>query len=128
YEILVRAGPLTRVGEVAKATGASRPASRAFLVFDGGLPGATVETARTSLSAAGFQVIAAQARATETDKSLVSAQRLLAEMTRHRLDRLEPVIALGGGIVGDLAGFVAAVYRRGVPFIQCPSTLLSMVD
>jgi len=47
---------------------------------------------------------------------------------RSRLGRWDPIIALGGGIVGDVAGFVAATYRRGVPVIQCPTTLLSMVD
>src|SRR5690606_674989 len=45
-----------------------------------------------------------------------------------RLERKSPVIALGGGITGDTAGFVAATYLRGVPFIQCPTTLLAMVD
>ena len=78
--------------------------------------------------AAGFAITTAQARATETDKSLETVERLLAEVAETNHERRDPVIALGGGIVGDVAGFVAAIYRRGVPVIQCPTTLLSMVD
>jgi 3-dehydroquinate synthase len=59
---------------------------------------------------------------------LSTYQKHLAQIAATGHSRVDPVIALGGGIVGDLAGFVAASYRRGVPVIQCPTTLLSMVD
>ncbi len=67
-------------------------------------------------------------RAGEQTKTLATAQRLLADCAVHRLDRGEPILALGGGVVGDLAGFVAATYKRGTPIIQCPTSLLAMVD
>ncbi|MFN5662133.1 MAG: 3-dehydroquinate synthase family protein, partial [Planctomyces sp.] len=67
-------------------------------------------------------------RASEEDKTLESAGRALAEAARLRLERGDVVIAIGGGVVTDIAGFVAATYRRGVDVVQCPTTLLAMVD
>jgi 3-dehydroquinate synthase len=64
----------------------------------------------------------------EAYKSLNWASRLYDIMVEHRMDRRSPVIALGGGVIGDLTGFVAATYMRGVPFIQVPTSLLAQVD
>lgn len=64
----------------------------------------------------------------EAHKTLRSAERLYREALRARLDRRGAIIALGGGVVGDVAGFVAATYMRGVALVQCPTTLLAMVD
>jgi len=64
----------------------------------------------------------------EPSKSLRTLQRLQAEMLRRELDRTTCVVALGGGVVGDLAGFAAATYLRGVDWIAVPTTLLAMVD
>ncbi len=64
----------------------------------------------------------------EKSKSLKVASLVIADMTRHARNKRLFVIALGGGVVGDLAGFVASVYKRGVSFIQVPTTLLSQVD
>lgn len=80
------------------------------------------------LAAAGVESFVVPLLAAESAKSLDAAREALVEMARHKLDRTGIVIALGGGLVGDVAGFCAAVYRRGVRFIQCPTTLLSMVD
>ncbi len=127
YDVRVGEGLLDRLGEITLGAGAA-PGSRAFMVCDDGLPPATVARAKGSLTAAGLLPTLAPAHAAETEKSLATLEPLLAQMSGLRLDRLEAVIALGGGIVGDLAGFAAAVYRRGVPVIQCPTTLLAMVD
>ena len=81
-----------------------------------------------SLASAKFAVSCSRQNASESDKSLHSLEVLLAAIATARLDRFDPIIALGGGIVGDLAGLAAATYRRGVPVIQVPTTLLSMVD
>ena len=125
YDVYVGAGVLDSLGTVTASIG---PASRAFLVADEGLPPQTVARAERSLTAAGIVPIVSRVHASEAEKSLVTLERLLVEMTAQRLDRQEPVIALGGGIVGDVAGFASAIYRRGVPLVQCPTTLLAMVD
>jgi 3-dehydroquinate synthase len=64
----------------------------------------------------------------EKIKTLATLERIVGELLTARCDRRVTLIALGGGVVGDLAGFAAAVYQRGVPFIQIPTTLLAQVD
>lgn len=127
YEVEVASGALIRAGSLARAR--CRPgAARAFMVVDGQVPPGIVDRARASLEAASFVVATETLRAAETEKSLATVERLLTAIAATRHERWDPVLALGGGLVGDVAGFVAGIYRRGVPFIQCPTTLLSMVD
>jgi 3-dehydroquinate synthase len=64
----------------------------------------------------------------EKSKSLATASRLFTRLVRHGADRQSLLCALGGGVVGDLGGFVAATYMRGLPFVQIPTSLLAMVD
>lgn len=80
------------------------------------------------LEADGFQVSALEVPAGEGQKSLESAGRLYQELTAVHVERTTPILALGGGVIGDLAGFVAATYQRGVPLVQLPTTLLAQVD
>lgn len=127
YDVLVGAGLTPNVGSLARERLAAG-ASKAFVVADANLPKATTDAAVRSLSQAGFAPTLADVTASEAHKSLPTLERLLALITAAKLSRLDPVVALGGGVIGDLAGFAAAVYRRGVPVIQCPTTLLSMVD
>lgn len=129
YEALTGVGLLRELGaRTARLFASGSRPGRAFLAFDGGLPASTVAAATSSLLNAGFEVHSAEVVATEERKSLETLEELLGAMARVRLERREPVIALGGGIVGDVAGFAAGVYRRGVRVVQCPTTLLSMVD
>jgi 3-dehydroquinate synthase len=125
YEVRIGAGLLSHLGPWAAGLVRGR---RACVVTDSNLPATTVAAAVASLSSAGFETCLVALHATEPEKSLETAGRLVTDLASHRLDRLDPVIALGGGIVGDVAGFAAAIYRRGIPVIQCPTTLLSMVD
>jgi 3-dehydroquinate synthase len=125
YEVRIGHGILPSLGPWAAAITRAR---RAFLISDSNLPPALVESASSSLSNAGFTVLTTRVRATEPEKSLETVARLLADVAATRHERTDPVVALGGGIIGDVGGFVAAIYRRGVPVIQCPTTLLSMVD
>ena len=81
-----------------------------------------------SLKKAGFDPVVIKLPAGEKTKSLSQASWCYAELGRHRLERNSFVVALGGGVIGDLAGFVAATYLRGIPFIQVPTTLLAQVD
>lgn len=127
YDVRIGPGLIQELGAAVADSLNTEPA-RAFLIHDTNLPEELVQAAAESLGDAGYDVAAAAAHAAETEKSLASAQRLLQELAPTHHERRDPVIALGGGIVGDLAGFVAATYKRGVPVIQCPTTLLSMVD
>ena len=80
------------------------------------------------LADAGVQAEIATIPAGESSKSLMQANELFTLAIELGLDRRSPIFALGGGVVGDLAGFVAATYMRGVPFIQIPTSLLAQVD
>jgi 3-dehydroquinate synthase len=84
--------------------------------------------AYNSLVRAGFDPALVIVPAGETAKSLRSVQSCYDQLASHRLERKSFIVALGGGVVGDLAGFVAATYLRGVAFVQVPTTLLAQVD
>ncbi|MCC6676910.1 MAG: 3-dehydroquinate synthase [Phycisphaerales bacterium] len=127
YDVLVGPALLSRVGGLARSR-CRAGAARAFIVIDDNIPAAMVERAAAALEGAGFRTSRAAVRASESGKSLETVQKLLVSFAATRHERWDPVIALGGGIVGDVTGFAAGIYRRGVPFIQCPTTLLSMVD
>jgi 3-dehydroquinate synthase len=86
------------------------------------------EAARENLRAAGFKVEAFLINDGERHKSLRTLGRALASFSSMGLERSDAVVALGGGVVGDLAGFAAAVYLRGIALIQVPTTLLAQVD
>lgn len=81
-----------------------------------------------SLKAAGFKVFEWLMPEGERYKSFPSLEKAVAFLSENRFERNDPVVALGGGVVGDLAGFAAAIYLRGVPFVQVPTTLLSQID
>lgn len=100
----------------------------ALLVLDTGVPESLTDAAHRSLETAGASVSTIRVTPSELNKSLETFGMILQAAAHARLDRRDPVIAVGGGIVCDLAGFSAACYRRGVPMIQCPTTLLAMVD
>lgn len=134
YDVVVGAGILPTLGQRTSAVfgddlpqrrGALR---RAFIVRDTGVPDAAFADASRSLADAGYEARAFPLTPSEETKTLATAQAILAELARSRHERTDPVVALGGGVTGDVAGFAAAVYRRGVPVVQCPTTLLAMVD
>jgi 3-dehydroquinate synthetase len=127
YDVVIGHGLLASVGRLTREALGPKP-TRTAIVYDDNLPEHTITRAQGSLQAAGFAPALIKVHASEQLKSLATLSTLLDELAAARLDRLDPVIALGGGIVGDVVGFAAAVYRRGVPVVQCPTTLLSMVD
>lgn len=109
------------------------PAKRVLLVVDAGLlrapPGrATLQSLIETLESGGALVSLYRFAPSEKAKSLTTLQAICAAAAHAKLERRDAIIALGGGICTDLAGFAAAVYRRGIRFISCPTTLLSMVD
>jgi len=91
----------------------------------GGLYGRRVAD---SLTGSGFLVLTIEIPDGEQYKTLDSANNIYSELLQNRFDRKSALVALGGGVIGDLTGFAAATFMRGVPFVQIPTTLLAMVD
>lgn len=131
YEVRVGSGVAEAFApEAAGALGLDdgRSPGRLFAVIDSGVPDAWTSAVLGAYRSAGFEVLRARVTPTERTKSLETLGELLTSIAASGLERREPVLAIGGGIVGDVAGFAASAYRRGVPVIQCPTTLLAMVD
>jgi shikimate kinase/3-dehydroquinate synthase len=126
YEVLVGPGLLDRAGGLVAPV---LPARRAVVVSDAAVAPLHLPALRAGLEAAGISVLAEIAVPPgEASKDFGRLQEVLEGMLGAGLDRRTSVIALGGGVVGDLAGFAAAVAMRGVPFVQVPTTLLAQVD
>ena len=124
YDISIGAGCLTGLHQTLAST--TPGAKRAHLVIDTGVPEAMVD--RVQRACAGLTCSQSRITPSEPIKAAKSWETLLLDIAEASLERSDLVIALGGGIIGDLAGFAAASYRRGIPIIQCPTTLLAMVD
>jgi 3-dehydroquinate synthase len=125
YRIVVDAGILGRVGLELKGLGVG---GKVALFSDVGILARFGGSVRGSLAAAGFEVTVVELPAGEAAKTVEVASRGWDALLAAGLDRGSTVVALGGGAVGDLAGFVAATYMRGVNFVQLPTTLLAQVD
>ncbi len=124
YEIFIGEGILGGVGEF--ITGKFTP--KALIVTQENILAAHGKALTDGLDAPGISYTVAKIPDGETSKNLREAEKLYTQAIEFGLDRKSVVIALGGGVVGDLAGFVAATYLRGVPLIQIPTTLLAQVD
>ena len=125
YQALVGAGLLSRIGELLR--GVVR-GPRCAVVADGNTTRLFGQNLVASLSAAGFQPLLVEVPAGESSKSLEQAGIVCEQMAAARMDRSSFVVALGGGVIGDLAGFAAAIYHRSIPHVQVPTTLLAQVD
>jgi 3-dehydroquinate synthase len=126
HPVHIGAGLLDRLGELSLAAGLGP--GRAAMVTDRNVAAFYAERARASLSAAGFDPALIEVPPGEASKSLATYERVLDAMAEAGLDRKSPVFALGGGVVGDLAGFAAATYMRGVPLAQVPTSVVAQVD
>jgi 3-dehydroquinate synthase len=125
YPIKIGVGLLARLGrECARL----QPGRRCAIISDRNVAPRFGKVAVQSLAAAGFDPVLITVAAGETAKSLKSVEACYNQLAAHRLERKSFIVALGGGVVGDLAGFVAATYLRGIPFVQVPTTLLAHVD
>jgi 3-dehydroquinate synthase len=125
YRIVVGAGILGRVGPELKGLGVG---AKVALFSDAAILARLGGPVRGSLTAAGFDVTVVELPAGEAAKTVEVARLGWDALLAAGLDRGSTVVALGGGAVGDLAGFVAATYMRGVNFVQLPTTLLAQVD
>src|SRR5882672_1975232 len=125
YRIAVGAGLLAQAGPEISRLGVGR---KLALVTDPAIHALYGEVVARSLAGAGFEVTTVLLPEGERAKTLEVAAQTWDRLLEAGLDRGSAVVALGGGAVGDLAGFVAATYMRGMHFVQLPTTLLAQVD
>jgi 3-dehydroquinate synthase len=124
-DIIVEPGLVARIGQVVVERSASR---KVAIITDSNVGPVFLSPLETSLRSAGFETTSAVMPAGESRKNLSTLLPVYDQLLSAKIERSTPIIALGGGVVGDMAGFVAATILRGVPFIQMPTTLLAMVD
>lgn len=125
YDILIGSGILSELGSRVRVLGKAR---KVCIVSETSVFPLWGETARSSLEAAGFDVCAYVFPAGEESKNGENLLKLLNFLAENGLTRSDILVALGGGVTGDLAGFAAACFLRGIRFVQVPTTLLASVD
>ena len=125
YEIKIGAGLLKQVAAELATLGFGQ---KAVVITNPVVKSLYGDRLKDDLNAAGFDVVVLAVPDGELYKSLDQAGKLFEQLAEFQAERNTPIIALGGGVIGDLAGFVAATYMRGAPLIQIPTTLLAQVD
>ncbi|MCL2408774.1 MAG: 3-dehydroquinate synthase [Oscillospiraceae bacterium] len=125
YDVIVSAGLLDSAGERIRA---AADGDLAVIVTDNIIAGLYLSRLAVSLEDAGYRTCVFEIENGEASKNTQNYIRLLNFLAESGVTRSDIVVALGGGVVGDLAGFAAATYMRGVPYVQIPTTLLAAVD
>ena len=121
YDIIVKSGSLENLYQFARLANLAR---KVFIVTDSGVPPEYAAAVKAQC-AEGVIYTVPQG---ESSKSLKTYEALLCAMLEAGFGRGDAVVAVGGGVVGDLAGFAAAIYMRGIDFINCPTTTLAQID
>jgi len=125
YRILVGSGI---IGNITDELVKCNLTGRVFLVADRALPESSIRTLRQKLRANDYQTELLVLNLVESNKNMDTAKTIYSWLSQNLAERRDIIISMGGGVAGDLVGFVAATWLRGVPFIQIPTTLASMVD
>jgi len=125
YDIRIGSGTLSQTGQILKEMGFN---DKAIIITNPIVKKLYGTSLKQSLINEGFWVTILSVPDGEEYKSLESAGKLYHQLTEFGAERTTPILALGGGVIGDLAGFVAATYMRGIPLVQIPTTLLAQVD
>lgn len=125
YDIVIGRGLLAGLG---KRVASLRPGARAAIATDETVAEHHLQAAEVSLNEAGITTSRVLVAAGEGSKSYPVFERVCEELIAARIERSDLVVALGGGVIGDLAGFAASAVRRGLDFVQVPTTLLAQVD
>lgn len=125
YPLVVGTGLLNGIGELLTPYAKS---NKVLIVSDAFVKTRYMPVVLRSLKDVGLDVRTIEVPAGEESKSLGQFSRIQDSLVEHQLDRGSMLIALGGGVIGDLAGFAAAVYMRGIPYVQIPTTLQAQVD
>jgi len=126
YEILLERGLLSRAGEECAKLFA--PGARVMLISDSNVYPLFGEKVAVSLREAGFRVFSCTFPAGEQSKQLSTVEGFYRALAENNFTRSDFVVALGGGVTGDMAGFAAATFLRGIDFVQVPTSLLAQVD
>lgn len=125
YDIVIGEGLLPRAGAL---IGPLLPRPRVAIVSDAQVAAAHLDALRAGLAADGIESTALELPPGEATKDWAHLQQVVEWLLAERIERRDVVIALGGGVIGDLVGFAAAILRRGVRFVQVPTSLLAQVD
>lgn len=125
YDIHIDVGSLSLLGSLCRKTGLS---GHAAVVTNPTVAALYLDVVRSSLAAAGYQVAVIEIPDGEEFKNAATLETIYDRLLEEGLDRGAFIVALGGGVVGDMAGYAAATFLRGIPFVQVPTTLLSQVD
>ena len=125
YDVLIGNGLLSTLGHYVSA---DKNVCKVALISDSNVAPLHMNTAIDSLKETGFDVVTYTFPAGEASKNGATYLDILDFLARNKLTRSDLLIALGGGVVGDMTGFVAATYLRGISFVQVPTSLLAMVD
>ena len=125
YDIVIGRGVLASLGE---RVAALRPGVRTAIVTDRTVAKHWLEPAEAALAASGIPTSRIVVEEGEISKTYAGLEKVSEALVAAKIERNDLVIALGGGVVGDLAGFAAAILRRGVDFVQVPTSLLAQVD
>ena len=125
YDVVIGAGLLDLAGE---HIGPFAPSKRVFVVTDQHVAPLHLARLERSLSDVGLRVVSIILPPGEELKGFAGLERLCDELLSHEIGRKDLIIAFGGGVIGDLAGFAAGIVKRGVDFVQMPTTLLAQVD
>ncbi|MGN1113094.1 MAG: 3-dehydroquinate synthase [Acutalibacteraceae bacterium] len=125
YDIHIERGLISRCGEIIKPLARG---SKAMLVSDTNVFPIYGDTVKKSLEGSGFEVYSHIFPAGEASKQLSTIAEIYNSLADNGFSRKDFIVALGGGVTGDMAGFAAATYQRGIDFVQIPTSLLSQVD
>lgn len=127
YDIHIEKGCLSQIGAACTSLFGEQ-AKRCLIVTNDVVAPLYLDTVQASLESSGWHVSQHILPDGEQFKTIDSWSGIMDSLMFNKLARNEPIIALGGGVVGDMAGFAAACYRRGIPFVQVPTTVLAQVD
>ena len=125
YDIIIEKGALKMVGQWVKSLWEPQ---KIALITDNHVGGLYAERVKLSLEHEGFEVVVFDFLEGEASKNLRTANKAYEFLIKNGMTRSDGIVALGGGVVGDLAGFVASTYMRGIHFVQVPTSLTAQVD
>ena len=128
YDIAIASHSLKNLGDKLVEIGLGKKSKKILIVSNPVVYKHYGETVQTSLSSAGFDVAHLILPAGERFKTANSLQKIYDAALAHRLERSSMIVALGGGVIGDMSGYAAATWLRGIDLVQVPTTLLAMVD